>query len=298
MDSYLNYDEEKRYSGSNDILFKSLFKDKELVSLYLKYFTDIDVKAEDIKETNIEEVMAVDKKGIRMDLRFEILNNTSVDLEFQNVIKSEKAFERRMVHYLSTMYTYAFSKGSEYNEDKEAVLVVFINDEATSFKPLMKFTLCDKKNNVEKKYLQMYFINIPKYLKDFNKKSKDDIIKMKLLDVLVTDNGEKYKNDKSLDLRKIERRINEMNREGHIKLSMFKAAYYEAEQEREKKEAREEGLAEGIAEGKAQGIAEGSKANLIENIKTMKSNGLSNEDIAKYLSLDLKYVNEVLKEQK
>ena len=89
-----------------------------------------------------------------------------------------------------------------------------------------------------------------------------------------------------------------MNREGHIKLSMFKAAYYEAEQEREKKEAREEGLAEGIAEGKAQGIAEGSKAKLNENIKTMKSNGLSNEEIAKYLSIDLKYVNEVLKEQK
>ena len=55
--------------------------------------------------------------------------------------------------------------------------------------------------------------------------------------------------------------------------------------------AREEGKAEGKAEGKV----EGSKETLDNNIKTMKSNGFDNETIAKALNLDIKYVNEVLK---
>ncbi len=50
-----------------------------------------------------------------------------------------------------------------------------------------------------------------------------------------------------------------------------------------KKEGHEEGKAEGKAEEK------------IENIKTMFKNGLSQEDIAKFLSLDIDYVKEVLK---
>ncbi len=40
---------------------------------------------------------------------------------------------------------------------------------------------------------------------------------------------------------------------------------------------------------------EGKEEKLIENIKTMSSNGFDNETIAIALSLDLNYVNEVLK---
>ena len=50
-----------------------------------------------------------------------------------------------------------------------------------------------------------------------------------------------------------------------------------------KKEGYEEGLAQGKAEGKA------------EIIKSMHDSGMSIEDIAKFLSLDIDYVKEVLK---
>ena len=42
------------------------------------------------------------------------------------------------------------------------------------------------------------------------------------------------------------------------------------------------------------GKAEGASETLVNNIKTMHSNGLSEEDIAKFLSLDIEYVKEVL----
>ena len=52
---------------------------------------------------------------------------------------------------------------------------------------------------------------------------------------------------------------------------------------------------EGHEEGKAEGRAEGKKENQLETIKILFETGLSKEDIAKHLRLDLDYVKEVLK---
>ena len=46
--------------------------------------------------------------------------------------------------------------------------------------------------------------------------------------------------------------------------------------------------------GKAEGKAEGASETLVNNIKTMHSNGLSEEDIAKFLSLDIEFVKDAL----
>ena len=55
-----------------------------------------------------------------------------------------------------------------------------------------------------------------------------------------------------------------------------------------------EGKAQGLAEGIAEGRAEGKQRQLEENIRTIYSNGFDAEMIAKYLRLDIDYVNEVL----
>ena len=66
-----------------------------------------------------------------------------------------------------------------------------------------------------------------------------------------------------------------------------------------KKEGHEEGKAEGIEEGivigEEKGIEKGKKENQLETIKILFETGLSKEDIAKHLRLDLEYVKEVLK---
>ena len=51
--------------------------------------------------------------------------------------------------------------------------------------------------------------------------------------------------------------------------------------------ATEKGIAKGIAKGRTEGMN--------NSIITMSKNGASNEEIAKLLSLDINYVNEVLK---
>ncbi len=59
--------------------------------------------------------------------------------------------------------------------------------------------------------------------------------------------------------------------------------------------AKAEGIEEGIVIGEEKGIEKGKKENQLETIKILFETGLSKEDIAKHLRLDLEYVKEVLK---
>ena len=118
---------ERRFNGSNDTIFKRLFRDKEILCGYLKYFTGFNVKPEEVFETNIETKFSVNSKGIVMDLRFDVINNLSLNLEFQNEVNNEEAFLRRLVHYVSSMNTESYSSGSKYKESKLSVMVVFVN---------------------------------------------------------------------------------------------------------------------------------------------------------------------------
>ena len=268
-------DDGRRFPGSNDTVFKNLFKNKEILCSYLKYFTDFDIKPEEVSEGNGETKYSIESKGVRMDLKFDIVNDLSVDIEFQNEVKDDDSFRRRLIHYLSLMYSSSFNTGSNYEENKMAVLVVFVNTEDTILKPLMHFKLTDKKNDTSWDDIQIYIINIPKFIKGFNESNKDDIIKLKLLDVLTTDDGSKYKNDE-LDLaRKIEEAINIMNKEDALRFEMIKAAAYKTEQ-------------------RELGKKEGKQEQLERNIKTMASNGFDADFIAKALSLDPSLVKEVL----
>ena len=60
------------------------------------------------------------------------------------------------------------------------------------------------------------------------------------------------------------------------------------------KEGLEKGLAEGREKGLAQGREEGKEKAIEECIKTMHSNGLSSDMIARALSLDASFVESIL----
>ena len=59
-------------------------------------------------------------------------------------------------------------------------------------------------------------------------------------------------------------------------------------------DAKTEGIAKGKAEGIVEGKTEGERINLENNIKTMSSNGASNEMIAKLLNMNISEVNAIL----
>ena len=60
------------------------------------------------------------------------------------------------------------------------------------------------------------------------------------------------------------------------------------------RKGRNKGIEEGIVIGEEKGIEKGKKENQLETIKILFETGLSKEDIAKHLRLDLEYVKHVL----
>ena len=61
------------------------------------------------------------------------------------------------------------------------------------------------------------------------------------------------------------------------------------------RDGKEDGLIEGKNIGLIEGKTEGRKEQLEETIKTLFLNGLSKDDISKYLNLSTEYIDEVMK---
>ena len=173
--------------------------------------------------------------------------------------------------------------------------------------------------------IEIYEIYIDELQKlDLNK--ADNYVKMlvELTGVIVAKDVEKYKRSKNTTVRRVAERIMKYTQE---EIEELQRRYDEAceqldqalildmqEEAREKglaqgreeghaeghaqglAEGRAEGRTEGRAEGRAEGIAEGKTKALIENIKTMYSNGFSEEMISKALSLDIDFVKKALEE--
>ena len=55
-----------------------------------------------------------------------------------------------------------------------------------------------------------------------------------------------------------------------------------------------DGKEDGLIEGKNIGLTEGRKEQLEETLKTLFLNGLSKDDISKYLNLSTEYIDEVI----
>ena len=63
-------------------------------------------------------------------------------------------------------------------------------------------------------------------------------------------------------------------------------------------EGRAEGITKGRAEGRAEGIAEGERKLLTKQVLAKKEKGHSPSKIAEMLEIDIKVVEEILKNQK
>lgn len=132
---------------------------------------------------------------------------------------------------------------------------------------------------------------VEEIIKKLEKTKNDDILLLELLKLLKSDNVDSFKKSKNKMIREVADMVYKLNQsfEDRAKAIMeMKAA------EREglvKFWAREEGIEIGKKEGMENGIEIGQKM----SIKALYSNGMSKEDIAKNLSLELSYVEEALK---
>jgi len=119
---------------------------------------------------------------------------------------------------------------------------------------------------------------------------------VELTGVIVAKDVEKYKRSKNTTVRRVAERIMKYTQE---EIEELQRRYDEACEQLDQAlilDMQEEAREKGLAQGRVEGIAEGKTKALIENIKTMYSNGFSEEMISKALSLDIDFVKKALEE--
>ena len=305
----------KDISGLSDAVFKEIFKDKEILVDYVNQICNINLSPDDIEYVSLEAKDKLKYKGIQYDVKSIGRNDNNyfhIDFEAQSVRPSERSFTKRKIHYASQLYVDMFKTGDRYFDNSKlyAKEIFFIKSSYRfSGSPIKKIVYHDIYDNKNYDDIEIYEIYIDELQKlDLNK--ADNYVKMlvELTGVIVAKDVEKYKRSKNTTVRRVAERIMKYTQE---EIEELQRRYDEACEQLDQalildmqEEAMEKGLAQGLAQGRAEGraegrvegIAEGKTEALIENIKTMHSNGFSEETISKALSLDIDFVKKALEE--
>ena len=167
----------KLLNPKNDYVFKRLFGSvgnetitKNLLScISQQNITDVQLDCNPILEKNLLD----DKVGI-LDIKAKIDNTTNVDIEMQ--VTDHKNIEKRILFYLSKMYTKTIKKSQDYNSLEKCIAILISNYNIDIIKNIPKYIT--KWNIREEEYqkivltdvMEIYIIEINKF-KDYKEKS-------------------------------------------------------------------------------------------------------------------------------
>ena len=167
----------KLLNPKNDYVFKRLFGSvgnetitKNLLSCILQQnITDVQLDCNPILEKNLLD----DKVGI-LDIKAKIDNTTNIDIEMQ--VTDHKNIEKRILFYLSKMYTKTIKKSQDYSSLEKCIAILITNYNIDIIKNIPKYIT--KWNIREEEYqkivltdvMEIYIIELNKF-KDYKEKS-------------------------------------------------------------------------------------------------------------------------------
>ena len=167
----------KLLNPKNDYVFKRLFGSvgnetitKNLLSCILQQnITDVQLDCNPILEKNLLD----DKVGI-LDIKAKIDNTTNIDIEMQ--VTDHKNIEKRILFYLSKMYTKTIKKSQDYSSLEKCIAILITNYNIDIIKNIPKYIT--KWSIREKEYqkivltdvMEIYIIELNKF-KDYKEKS-------------------------------------------------------------------------------------------------------------------------------
>jgi len=283
--------------GLTDYYFKELVTKKpEYLVLLINGICNLNLKKEEIVFGTTEERDTITFKTVSYDVKV-VSQNMNIDIEAQINLVSKNINEygdysydiNRAIYYLSMLHSRSYNYREKGYDEKKSIVIFLYQYDIAGEDVIQKINLHNKKRDIEYDNLNLYMVSIAKI------KENSKIELERALKLLVEKDIDSYKEDESNVIKEAAEMLDGYDKS---EIAMMKRdARLKEEYENGIRElaAREEGKAEGLQEGLEKGKVEGSKETLDNNIKTMKSNGFDNETIAKALNLDIKYVNEVLK---
>ena len=269
----------KSMTPQNDFLFQKIFASKGNEDMLQEMLEEIlNIKINNINITNeyTLEKMYNDTKGGRIDLKVTIDEHKIVDVEMQIVDK--KDMEDRDIYYASNLYTEEMKEGEGYKNNKEVIIVSILSYNIAgrnNYIDSARFRW-DSDKTVMSDKIQMYFIQLPKFLKQ-NKKDKKKLSQW--LYFISQENKEELKmaieeNDK---VAKAEKLLKEALADPETREILRIKDRIRFDREMDLEIATEEGRAEGIAEGK--------RNNQKQIAKKMKAKGMSVKEIEELTEL-------------
>lgn len=282
-------------NGFNNYIFKEIFgKNKERFRMLIKLLIKEDFPDSELELISTSRKEMMESKGIDADILASFNNvkedtKIMVDVEAQNYFMSEMGLIRRQAHYASLLFSGMYESGDNtyYSKDRKLIEIYLITEKLNNGIGITKTTLHTGETGKDYDVFCFYNVYVEEIIKKLEKTKNDDILLLELLKLLKSDNVDSFKKSKNKMIREVADMVYKLNQsfEDRAKAIM------------EMKAAEREGLVkfwareEGIEIGKKDGIEIGQKM----SIKALYSNGMSKEDIAKNLSLELSYVEEVLK---
>ena len=277
-------EEKERYGKKlldvrNDLVFKVIFGEESNEDLLLLLLNAI-LQEEVEKITFIDTYVGadfVDEKYSVMDIRVRTSKKVEINIEMQ--LEHHDGFENRMLLYWARLYTKQLKSGQAYTQLKKAVQISIVDFESLQNEHYHStFQLEEKEKRIKfTDHLEIHVLELPKV----ESADRDTLTNW----MLFISGDDHTKEELAMSDMGIEKAYNELQR------------ISEDEVMRERAIAREKYLSDqatrrelAMEKGKAEGKAELRK----EAIQVMHSDGLSTEQIAKYLSVSLEEVHSII----
>ena len=287
----------------SDTLFKNVFRDKSILCDYVNAICNLDLKEDNLEIMPIEIKENGYKRGVRLDIRFQEVNGnkvTQANLEAQTSMPEHTIFDNRKIYYAAALYKDAFDSGDSFSKEVYSRTIFFIlEDKKLQGSPIKKTIMYEEHDGVKHNQIEIYEIYIKNLMcANVESLSEYDKILIEITSVLVDNDYSIYQLSANKIVKKVVDKIMIMTAEEQKRISEEMSRQFAEEMQSINQEYINIGKAEGIEIGKAEGIeigkAEGNSEQLHKNVLSMHKNGLSNEDISKYLELSLEEVEEIL----
>ena len=268
----------------NDYTFKRVFGytgneeiTKGLLNAILKEeVTEVNLNCNTILERDLYD----DKLGI-LDIRAKVNNAVDINIEMQLV--DEKNIEKRILFYLSKMYTQNLKQSHNYSELNKCISILFIDFELDRLKEIPKYLT--KWNIREETYgkiiltevLELYIINLSKIDKYSENKILDTWVKF------ISNSEEFDMKNADESIKKAKEVLDEISEDEHEQYLAHLREKYIFEIQGIEEAGFDKGLAKGLAE-KKQSLEEIAKKLKAKNMKIdeiSEITGLTKEEIEK-----------------
>lgn len=182
----------KRYALTNDVMFKSVFKEKYVIIDYLNNIFNLNITEDEISSIETEVNNEVNIKGARFDVRVIVRNELNAfDIEMQNQ-RPEYPMERRLFRYGMVQYVDLLKPGEEYTKDISSYVLCFVNYRFNSRNLTKTIYLFNEEENIRYPDLMIKMISLKELEKCANIELK------RRFEILNTVHFENYENDKGV----------------------------------------------------------------------------------------------------